>query len=309
MKLPKMKVPKVKDIKSKLSAAKLLGVVVKNSIQFKLRRSAMKRFSLRDFDTVIVDMDGTTYRTDANLEGLKVMFPETDSKGVIKGEKIYDSLISEIAQGKYSIEKATVEGLTKYLIKRKTERKDFPKILEKVKPTIRVPLIQALKKIKKRGKKIVLATLSSQYFGEILNQYLDEEFGFSFDYVVGTELDYDSAGKIIGVKSIVGTKDSEYEKIPVKTKLTAIRDSFQNKNEEFDVKRAVLITDCYSDIDLAKMLVTILITPDNPTTAQQVSRRLKLADYILHDNKLLQKKLEEIILYEENEGKETSIKN
>ncbi len=57
------------------------------------------------------------------------------------------------------------------------------------------------------------------------------------------------------------------------------------------------------------MLVTILITPDNPTTAQQVSRRLKLADYILHDNKLLQKKLEEIILYEENEGKETSIKN
>jgi len=39
-----MNIPKVRDLKSKLASAKLLGMVVKNSLQFKLRRRTLKRF-------------------------------------------------------------------------------------------------------------------------------------------------------------------------------------------------------------------------------------------------------------------------
>ena len=62
-----MRIPRVRLLRSKLSSAMLLGKVLKNSLQFKLRRSALPRFKGKEFDTIIVDMDGTLYRSDANL--------------------------------------------------------------------------------------------------------------------------------------------------------------------------------------------------------------------------------------------------
>ena len=290
-----MKLPRVKDIKTKLSSARLLGTVVKNSLQFKLRRRALKRFKSADFDVIVVDMDGTVFESDANLEGLKTVYPNKTDSGLIEGEEIYDSIISKIASGQWSVEKAIVEG-NKYLIDKKMTKKDFEKVLERVKPDIRKPIIKALKKMKKRGKIIILATLSSRAFGELLNDYLKKEFGFEFDFVLGTKLKYNSKGAIIGIESIVGTKDMIYENVHVKTKLSSIREALISTGKKLDLKKTVLLTDSYSDIDLAKMFVTILIKPSNPTIAQKVSQRLKLADYILPDDSDLQQNLESIIL-------------
>ncbi|MCR4335740.1 MAG: haloacid dehalogenase-like hydrolase [archaeon] len=293
MNLPKVSVPKVKTIKAKLASAKLLGIVVKNSLQFKLRRQALRRFKATEFDTIVVDMDGTLYKSDANLEALKVFYPESEN-GIVKGEELYDSILSKIASGTYNVEQAIVEG-NKLLMEKNIHKKDFPKVLEKLKPGLRKPLIRSLKKMKKAGKTLILATLSSREFGELLNKYLEKKFDFSFDILVGTQLEYDENGKITGVKSMVGTKDTEYEKIPVKSKLTAIRNALEEQGKKLDLQKSILITDSYSDIDLAKMFVTVLIQPTKSTTPQKVSQRLKLADYIFPE-KYLQTNLESIIL-------------
>lgn len=294
MKIPRLRMPKI--VRSKLSAAKLLGGVMKNSLQFKLRRGAFaKRYKTHDFDTIIVDMDGTIYRTDANVEALSIFYPERTEDNRTYGEEIYDSILAKIASGQYGIEQGIVEG-NKFLMAKKVRLEDFSLVLERVTKTLRKPLIAALKKLKQKGKTIVLATLSSKNFGEMLNSYIAEKYGFSFDYVLGTELEFDPSGQIIGVKSIVGTKDYDYAGILVKTKLSALRDAMQKEGKTLDARKTLLITDSYGDIDLAKMLVTILIKPQKPTAAQKVSQRLGLADYILPDDSNLRTNLESIVL-------------
>ena len=305
MKMPRLKVPRLRDIKSKLGAAKLLGLVVKNSLTFKIKRSALRRFRHAEFDTIIVDMDGTLYKTDANLEALALAYPEKTESGKASGEEIYDSVISKIASGEYSIEKAIVEG-NKFLMGRKISRPHLFHVLDRIKPTLRRQLINALIDIKASGKTIVLATLSSKDFGNMLNEHLRLKYGFEFDCIIGTELRFNEAGAITGIKSMVGTKDFEFEGIAVRTKLTAIKEGLAAQGKNLDVKKSVIITDSYADIDIAKMLVTILLRPSSPTTAQKISYRLGLADYILPDNKDLKVNLESIILgAEKEEGAET----
>ncbi|HZX20602.1 MAG TPA: HAD family hydrolase [archaeon] len=289
-----MKIPRVKDLKSKLSSAKLLGIVVKNSLQFKLRRGALPRFRNKDFDVIIVDMDGTLFRSDANLEALKFLYPEKTGK-ISHGEEIYDSILSNIAKGNCSIEQAILDG-NKFLIGKKMNRMDFEAVFEKLKPTLRTQLVKALKKMKKEGKTIILATLSSKDFAEVANKHLQKMHNFAFDHLIGTSLAFDENGFITGVNSIIGTKDYDLNGIPVKTKLTGIREFFSANGKELELKKTLLITDSYGDIDLAKMLVTILLKPKTPTTAQKVSQSLRLADYMLRDDSDLQKNLESIVL-------------
>lgn len=293
MRLPKILRPKF--IRSKLASARLLGGIAKNSLMFKLKRRALRRFKAREFDTIIVDMDGTLFSTDANLEVLAMLYPETNSDGRTAGEDLYDSIISKIASGECSIERAIVEG-NKFLIAKKMSKGGFAGVLEKVESTIRKKLVRALKEIKASGKKLVLATLSSRDFGEVLNAHLKEKYGLEFDFVVGTKLRFDQNGGISGIGSMVGTKDFDFEGIPVKSKLTSIREAMAQSGAELDINRALLITDSYGDIDLAKTLVTVLIRPKSPSIAQKVSYSLKLADYILKDDKDLQTNLESIIL-------------
>ena len=295
-----MRIPRIKDIRSKLGAAKLLGIVVKNSLTFKIRHRALGRYRRTEFDTIIVDMDGTIYKTDANLEALMLAYPEVMDSGKTSGEELYDSILARIAGGEYSIERAIIEG-NKFLMARQFGRQHFFKVLDAVRPTLRKPLINALKEIKASGKTIVLATLSSRDFGEILNAYLKRKYNFEFDCIAGTKLSFSQNGEISGLLSICGTKDFEIEGIHVKTKLTALKEALEEKGNQFDMKKAVLITDSYADIDIAKMLVTILIKPSNPTAAQKVSHRLRLADYILPDNSDLDINLQSIVLGAEKE--------
>ncbi|MEM4257260.1 MAG: HAD family hydrolase [Candidatus Diapherotrites archaeon] len=289
-----MRFPRLKDLRVRLSSARLLGNLIKNSITFKLKRKALRRFRATDFETIIVDMDGTLFRTDANLEALSICYPEIVD-GKIAGEEIYDSLIKKIASGEYSIEKAIIEG-NKFLMARKMRKQDFYKVLDKVKPLIRKPLVRALSQIKSNGKQVVLATLSSKDFAEIVGSYLKSKFGFEFDCICGTELNFDEAGFIVGIKSIVGTKDFELEGIKVMSKLSVIKESLQAKGLNFDQKKAVIITDSYGDIDVAKSIVTILIRQHNPSMAQKVSYKLGLADYLFPDNKDLETNLVSLIL-------------
>lgn len=282
-----MDFPRLKEFRAKLSSARLLGTVFKNSIQFKIRRSALRRYKTKEFDTIIVDMDGTVYDSDSSLVGLKLFYPE--------GRVIYEEILEKIASGKFSVEEAIIEG-NELLKQKKVNKKDFVKVLDAIKPTIRRPLIKALKRIKKNGKTVGLATLSSKTFGLLLNKHLEEKYGFKFDFVVGTELSFDSQGNINGVKEIVGMKDDEINGIFVKSKLTKVKEEMQKLGKEFSVRNSLLITDSYSDIDLAKMLVTILIKPKKPNKAQQISAKLRLSDYILPDSSELQLNLESIIL-------------
>lgn len=299
-----MRIPGFRDVRSKLLSAKLLGIVVKNSLTFKIKRRALGRFRRKEFDTVIVDMDGTLHKADANLEALIYAYPEKTESGRAAGEEIYDSIIKKIASGEYGIEKAIVEG-NKFLIARKMGEKQLQEVVRRVIPTLRRQLIRALADIKASGKTIVLATLSSRDFGERLNLHLRQKYGFEFDCIIGTELEFDSSGMISGIERMVGTKDFVFGGIPVKSKLTAVKEALSHIGRKFDVKKAVIITDSYGDIDIAKMLVTILLKPSTQTMAQKISYRLGLADYILPDNKDLRTNLESILIGEEKAGSET----
>ncbi len=81
MLLIEMGLPRFKDIKSKLLSARLLGIVVKNSFTFKIKRRTPRRLKKTEFDTIIVDMDGMLYKADANLEALMLAYPEKADLG------------------------------------------------------------------------------------------------------------------------------------------------------------------------------------------------------------------------------------
>jgi len=288
-------IPGVRVLRSKLSSAVLLGNVVKNSLQFKIRRTALKRYKKNSFETIIVDMDGTLYESDASLETLKIFYDSRSGTGALEGEEIYDSMVGKIASGQWSIEQAIFEG-NKFLMQKGVGKKDFAKVITAIENGMRKSLLRALKRMKKKGKTLVLATMSSKEFGELLNKKILEKYGFSFDYIVGTELDFDEAGKICGIKKILSSKDTSIEGIPVKSKLTSVREVLSENGKTLNLNSAVIITDSYGDIDISKIMVTILIKPKHPTKAQKVSHSLRLADYLIPDDLDLQRNLESIIL-------------
>ncbi len=289
----KSKIP----LRKRLAKARLLGQVVKNSLEFKLRRRRpfKKRFFSDNILTVIVDMDGTVFESDAGMEALSIVYPEKLENGTTLGEHFYKSIIKGIADGNFSVEEAIIQG-NNLLAQRNCSKKDFKKVLEVVKVGLRTKLIKALKKIKETHKaKIILATLSSVDFALMLNNFLKKNFEFEFDGLIGSELKFNSSGVIIGLNSIIGTQNTEIQGIPVKSKIQAIQDLCQERDWIFSPKNSLLITDSYGDIDLAKKMKTILIkTNKGPSIVQKISQLLKLADYIFEVNTDLDKKIESV---------------
>jgi len=277
---------RIDSIRARLKAARIVGGLVKNTAVFKLKRKALrKRFRFEDVNLVIVDMDGTLFESDAGLEGLKLSYDADLPDDISDGEYLYNFILKGIAAGKYSVEQGIILG-NELLMEKNFTLGDFHKVLDIVKGGIRIQLVAALKKLKARtGANIVLATHSSAEFAEMLSDYLGKQFGFRFDAVVGTRVKLDANGKITGLHDMVGLKNTEVEGIASRTKYQAIQDLCREKGWPLDLSRALLVTDSYGDIDLAKLMKTILIKAKTPQSlVQRVSLKLKLADYIVPDD-------------------------
>ncbi len=288
----------VKDVlKPRLKKARLVGGIVKDSVVFNLKKQTVRKaFRLKPIDCIVVDMDGTLFSSDASLEALKLMYPENVG-GKIFGDMIFDVIMENIASGHNSIEGAIVWG-NNFLVNRGFERKHLGQVLEIVKPFIRVELVEALKMLKQNfGVRIVLATQSSYEFGKSLGKYLRKEYGLRFDLVIGTKLKFDSSEKLVDVVEIVAMKSGEFEGIPVKTKAEILEDYAVRKNWDFDFKKCLLITDGYSDMDLAKRMRTVLIKVSERRINQTISQVLRLADYIVEEFSYLGEAVKEIVVF------------
>ncbi len=277
--------------------ARMITGLAKNTLVFKLKRKALRRrFRFGKIETIVVDMDGTLFESDAGKEALNLTFSDLVAEGIPNGELIYNFIMRRISHGIYSVEDAIING-NKLLAGKGFRRADFRKVLEICKKGLRWQLIQALKDIKKEtGAKIILATLSSIEFSQDLNDFLRRKHGFKFDGVIGSSLLFDRQRRIAGLKEIIGTKNKFIGDIRVRTKLKAIRDLFHEKGWRFDLNTALLITDGYGDIDLAKDMKTVLLKPRRMMNmAQRVSQKLKLADAIVKDDEQLRENLLKVI--------------
>ena len=277
--------------------ARMITGLAKNTLVFKLKRKALRRrFRFGKIETVVVDMDGTLFESDAGKEALNLTFSDLVAEGIPNGELIYNLILRRISHGIYSVEDAIING-NRLLAGKGFRRSDFRKVLEICKKGLRWQLIQVLKEIKKEtGAKIILATLSSVEFGQDLNDFLRRKHGFKFDGIIGSSLIFDRQHRIAGLKEIIGTRNKSIGAIRVRTKLKAIRDLFREKGWKFDLNTALLITDGYGDIDLAKDMKAVLLKPRRMmNVAQKVSQKLRLADVIVKDDGHLRENLRQVI--------------
>lgn len=276
---------------NKVKRARVVGGFLRNSLVFKLKRAALRpRYWFNRISLVVVDMDGTLFEGDAGQMGLRHMYPDKIDQSTI-GDTLYEGILHKLAQGHMRVEDAILDG-NQLLQYRNITRRDFEKVLEKMWPTLREDLVEALKELQTKQKtKIVLATLSSVEFAEMVNTRLRKECGFSFDGIIGTQLKFDRKNKMVGVKHVLGLKNGTVRGVKVQTKLKALKEFCKRKKWPFSMNQTVLITDSYGDIDIAKHLKTILLVHPKPTTVQAVSAKYKLADKLIPANAQLKKNL------------------
>ena len=286
-----------KAIKNRINKARLLKDILKDSYIFNIKRRKLKKtFNPERVSTIVVDMDGTIIRKESVLEALALMYPEKIKGKKSKGEKLYQEIIDEIVGGELTLAEAVVAGHY-YLIEKNFTYNDMLKVFNKVKFSIRDQLIFTLKYLQEvKGKKIILATLSSKDFGLILNEYLKKKYFFSFNEIIGTELKFNKEKKLVGVKKIIGLGNGESKERKERTKHKALQELFKEKKWKFSDKKIVLITDSYGDIDLARKVFTILIKPnEKPSLAQRVSSIFRLSDKQVKDDFKLQTNLIKIL--------------
>ena len=261
--------------------ARVLGSFVRNSLVFKLKRQAMRpRYWFNHVSTVVVDMDGTLFDADAGNVGLQVAYPQKIA-GKVAGEMLYEEILHNLSSGRMSVEEAIYYG--NHLLQSKGfTKKDFELVRKIMWADLRKELVKGLKQLQKQTHvKIILATLSSQEFGEMVNEELQKQYGFSFDGVIGTNVIFDKKGIMTGVEKILGFKNGKIKGVQIQTKLKAIKELCKKNKWAFTMNQTVLITDSYGDIEMAKHVKTVLLTSKNPTLAQRVSERFKLADKII----------------------------
>lgn len=284
-----MEFPKI--LRSNVKRARVLGSFVRNSLVFKLKRQALRpRYWFNRVSTIVVDMDGTLFDMDAGNMGLQVAYPEKIN-GKNEGELLYEELLQNLSSGRMSVEEVIYYG-NHLLQDQGFTKNDFEMVLKKMWPTLRKELVKALRQLQRQTKaKIILATLSSQEFGEMVNRELRKQYGFSFDGVIGTTILFDKKNKMNGITRILGFNNGKIKNIPVQTKLQALKELCKEKRWSFSMNQTALITDSYGDIEMAKHVKTILLTSDNPTLAQRVSEQFKLADRIIPIDEKLKENL------------------
>ncbi|MFH0970297.1 MAG: HAD family hydrolase [Candidatus Diapherotrites archaeon] len=278
-------------VQKKAKRARVLGGFLRNSIIFKLKRQALApRYWFRKVSLVVVDMDGTLFDADAGNIGLRLAYPEKIDHTTM-GDILYEGILHKLAAGTTTVEETILDG-NRLLQYQNTHRKGFQKVLSEMWPKRRIELIEALRDLRKNYKlKIVLATLSSAEYARMVNEKMAKEHRFSFDGVIGTQLTFDTKGKMTGVKEIMGLRNGSIRGVKIKTKLTAIRELCKSKKWSFSMNQTVLITDSYGDIDMAKHVKTILLMPLKPSTIQAVSAKYKLADKLVPAHSQLKKNL------------------
>lgn len=285
-----------KALQKRMHKAKLAGSIVKDSLVVNVKRPLKKRrFYANELKAVVVDMDGTIFRTDSSLEALNLMFPEK-IRDSTAGELIYRKMINSIIEGTMSIDEAMIKG-TALLKNRGFSITDIKTVFEKVKPYLRTELIESLKEIQKeKNAKIILATFSSKKFGEMLEDYLFESIGFRFDSIIGSEMEFNEEGKVIHLIKVVGMESREVEGKKIISKFDALQELLKEKNWEFNLNQILFITDGYGDIELIKKMPSILITnKENPDLIQTVSTRLRMADFIVKDDEKVKEQIHKII--------------
>ncbi len=286
--------PLTQTIRGSLLRARVLGGFLRNSFVFKLKRQALRpRYWFNRVSLIVVDMDGTLFDADAGNVGLRMLYPDMIDRARM-GDILYEGMLHKLSQGTSTVEETILDG-NRLLQYRNFKRSDLKKVLNLIWPTLRKEFVSALNDIRReKDVTIILATLSSSEFANLVNKRLRREMGFEFDGVIGTTLSFDKKEKMTGVKEILGLKNGKTRGVKVRTKLKAIKEWCKKHALPFSMNQTVLITDSYGDIDMAKHVKTILLVPEKPSTVQKISKQFRLADKLIPADSHLRKNIHAI---------------
>ncbi|MEK6820937.1 MAG: hypothetical protein AABY11_00880, partial [archaeon] len=138
-------------VRKKAKRARVVGGFLRNSIIFKLKRQALApRYWFRKISTLVVDMDGTLFDSDAGNVGLRIMYPDKIDHATM-GDLLYEGMLHKLAEGSATVEETILDG-NRLLQYQNIHQKDFQKVLKEMWPTRRKELIDALKDVRKQKK-------------------------------------------------------------------------------------------------------------------------------------------------------------
>jgi len=225
----------------------------------------------KEIDNIIVDMDRTLLTTNMGKEALIVCH------GKKKADEIEHGAMRKVANGLLTMGEAMVIG-NNYLVEGNFTLEQHDKLMEKCinGEFIRHRLLESVMEMQKKGKRIILATMSSQNIASTLA----EKYGFFG--ALGTIPEYNEDGKITGCSQIICEENREVNGIKFRTKTRLLKEMFNSKNLEFDPGRTAVITDDITDLHIMRdVAVGIFLVVEKPTKVQKLCYRLRLFDHAI----------------------------
>jgi phosphoserine phosphatase len=251
--------------------------ILSSSFAFLLRRRIKKIPA--EIDNIIVDMDRTLLKTNIGKEALIICH------GKEKADEIEHTIMRKVANGMMSMSDAMYRVIN-YLVEGKFTHSDSNKIIERCisGEIIRHNLLDSLLKLQEKGKRIILATMSTQRTADwFVNKY-------GFFGGLGTIEEYNENGIMTGCSQIISEENKEVDGIKYRSKMYLIKEMFKERNIFFDETKTAIITDDVTDLHIMRdVFLAIFLILKEPTKIQKLCYRLKLYDCPLKENGDLEK--------------------
>jgi len=262
---------------NRLPRNRMIFYILSSSLIFLLRRK-LKKYPM-EIDNIILDMDRTLLTTNMGKEALILCH------GKEKADYIEHSIMRKVANGVINMGDAMLMGIN-HLVEGNFTIEGYNKLAERCMKgeIIRENLLNSVLKLQNKGKKIVLATMSSQAVAlSLANKY-------GFFGAIGTIENYNDNGKMTGCSQIICEENKDINGIKFRTKTYILKEMFQENNLVFDPRKTAVITDDLTDLHIMReVAMAIFLLVKEPTKIQKLCYRLKLFDQSICENCDLEK--------------------
>lgn len=263
--------------KNRIPRNKMIYYIVSSSLVFLMRRN-LKR-PPAEIDNIILDMDRTLLTTNIGKEALIICY------GKEKADYIEHSIMRRVANGILSLGEAMLMAIN-HLVEGKFSLKDHDELMDRcVKgEIIRYNLLNSILNLQKKGKRIILATMSSY---DAAN-YIAGRYGFFGS--IGTIETYNDDGNMTGCTQVICDENKDVDGVRFRTKTYILKEMFERNKLIFEPQRTAIITDDLTDLHIMReVALAIFLKVKEPTKIQKLCYRLKLFDQAIHEDEDLEK--------------------
>lgn len=255
----------------------MIFYIISSSLAFFFRRNF--RHKPIEIDNLIVDMDRTLLTTNMGKEALIACC------GQERADNIEHGVMRRVANGNITMGEAMLIA-NNYLVEGNFNIHTYEKLSARCfsGELVRHDLLKSILKVQEKGKRIIVATMSSQEVAKTLA----EKYGFFG--ALGTVVNYDSTGKMTGCSQIICEENKDVNGVRFRTKISVLEELFKSKNLEFDPGRTAVITDDITDLYIMRnVALGIFLILKKPTKIQKLCYRLKLFDVAISEDEELDK--------------------